>query len=165
MTGLTHVIVGASTGWMVTKDALGAVIGGVAGLLPDIDHPDSDLGARTLGMSTLFNAMWGHRGFAHTVPALFLYAALGYGITNLFKVPAHMPELVARIVFVGALSHVVLDCLNPEGIKLLWPITNYRIRGPIPTGSLTEYLLISVPLTAIWLMRWFKHMAIVGGKT
>lgn len=45
-------------------------------LLPDIDEPNSVLGKKTLGISNLLKAIFGHRGFTHSLSFIVLIGAL-----------------------------------------------------------------------------------------
>jgi len=40
--------------------------------------------------------------------------------------------------FVGYLSHLILDCLTPQGVKLFWPISKWKIKGFIRSGKVVE---------------------------
>lgn len=55
--------------------------------------------------------------------------------------------------FVGELSHLFLDMLNPSGIPLLWPITRKRISLlPIQTGGKMDRVIGVLDLC---LAAWF----------
>lgn len=55
--------------------------------------------------------------------------------------------------FVGELSHLFLDMLNPSGIPLLWPIIRKRISLlPIQTGGQMDR---AISILALCLAAWF----------
>jgi len=41
-------------------------------------------------------------------------------------------------MFIGYSSHLVLDSLNPTGVKWLIPLKDFKLHGPIRTGSRGE---------------------------
>jgi inner membrane protein len=103
-----------------------------AALLPDIDSAYSFIGGRVKLIGWVFR----HRGLFHS----FLMTALLSGIVYFFT------NLVFAIVFVlGYISHLVLDMLNHEGIRPLYPFS-FRLKGFIRTSSLAEYLLFTTCL-------------------
>lgn len=123
----THFIAGATAGLLIAgpktdlKTATAsAVIAGLAALLPDFDSPDSKIGRICPIASWLVKFTVGHRGPLHSllgalaVSLLTVYALkawLGYTFIYLFP-----------LIAAGYLSHVAMDCLNPPGTPLLWPL-------------------------------------------
>src|SRR3989338_4523330 len=98
-------------------------------LIPDIDHPKSKLGKKLGIVSQLFNWMFGHRGFLHSlyfsmivfIP-IYIFAGYEYGLA----------------ILIGFLSHIASDGLNFAGINLLHPFPQLKISGFIQTGSILE---------------------------
>ena len=87
-------------------------------LLPDIDHPKSFLGQRLKWVSKPIARAFGHRGFTHSLLAVF-------GLLTLFylKVPESwiVPADAIQGMVLGYLSHILADMLTPAGVPLLWP--------------------------------------------
>ncbi|MFH1850363.1 MAG: metal-dependent hydrolase [archaeon] len=104
---------------------LGIVL--VTSLLPDIDHPKSKAGKYVKPISFLFR----HRGFFHT--PIFL-AILLFVIDALYP-PAFIP------VFIGYGSHMALDMITQKGIMPFHPISSYRLKGFVRTGTWVETLI------------------------
>ena len=107
------------------------VVAAVGSLLPDVDHPKSALGKHN-PLAPLFQ----HRGFFHSLAFVFLC-----GTVIMQFAPQYQISLV-----LGMLSHLLLDMLNVQGIRLLWPL-KLHIRIPfirIKTGSLCEYVVLAV---------------------
>jgi len=50
--------------------------------------------------------------------------------------------------FIGYLSHLLLDCLTRQGIKLFWPFSKWRIKGPVRSGKITEDIIFVLLLLA-----------------
>ena len=109
-------------------------------VLPDIDMPMSRIGRRHRIVSSLLNVVFGHRGFVHTVfPALGLFAllySLGYFILGM-------------AAFLGYMSHLVLDMLTPEGVRLFHPFFDKTFRGFIRTSGFLEYAFFIALIVAV----------------
>jgi membrane-bound metal-dependent hydrolase YbcI (DUF457 family) len=164
----------------------GVPVAGFAALWPDWDHPQAKL-ARTLGPVTYQLAVWverrfgGHRAGTHSLlvglPLCAVLAgvfALGVGIpaVALTDISAGiLGPLVAILMaasFVGALSHILLDCLtcncggcdwkprrtvwsgrHNAGVELWWPVVKRRFGLPLmPVGGTLE--------------RWLRPMLMVA---
>lgn len=152
MTGSTHAaagaFLGALTGAALGSPEAGAVAGGLAALLPDLDHPGSAIGRRVPVIPALLEAVAGHRTITHTVWFCFAVAAgfgfLGNWLTG-FGLTAHMPKgfLLALPALIGSLSHLALDACTRSGVEPLAPLLPWHPRGPVVTGS----WLVELPLT------------------
>lgn len=96
-------------------------------LLPDIDHPKSFLGQRLKWISKPIARAFGHRGFTHSLLAVFALLATFY-----LKVPEgwFIPADALQGMVLGYLSHILADMLTPAGVPLLWPC-RWRFRLPI----------------------------------
>ena len=44
-------------------------------------------------------------------------------------------------LFIGYLSHLVLDSLTPWGVNWLYPFPAPKLRGPVRTGSFADYVM------------------------
>ena len=120
MTGLTHIafanaclLAGAAVyDWDVPAGAL--VAASVGSLLPDLDTPKSILGRLFWFLASPLEKAVGHRGFTHSLLALPIYLVLALPLWFLDPIWAY--ALVG-----GALSHIAIDTLTKQGIKLMWP--------------------------------------------
>lgn len=85
-------------------------------LLPDIDHPKSFLGQRLSWISKPVARAFGHRGFTHSLLAVFGALTLFY-----LKVPDSwiVPADALQGLVLGYLSHILADMLTPAGVPLL----------------------------------------------
>lgn len=101
-------------------------------LFPDIDHPKAKIGSKVKIVGWLFE----HRGFFHSVFALFLFSLLIFFL------------LKQKIYFwafgTGFLSHMILDALNHKGIMPLHPLSKKRVKGFIKTNGFTENILFVI---------------------
>lgn len=128
MTGPTHFLAGLSVavgGLVVFHQPPGMAlpalaVGGLAALLPDLDHPDSNL-VKLLGIRILAERMT-HRGILHSVFAAFSMFFLATA--------ANTPLFFGLVFFFSYLSHLFLDILNPGGCAVFWP-AQVKIRLPL----------------------------------
>ena len=121
--------------------------------------PDSIEHGVSRGNRRLFLAI--HRGVFHWFG---LYAA---GLLAAACLPLPPREQTAAAgLMIGALSHIVLDALNPSGVPLLPLRDRPRLKLPlISTGSLREWIFLAGLLALAVLggyrldERWFKKLA------
>lgn len=146
MMGATHMTAGVLVGYTVGQLAglplpetgVLAVVGAVAALLPDLDHPQSLIRQRTGFVGTLAGFWMRHRGITHTIPVAVL-AGLIVALLG--------PPVLAVTVFAGYASHLLLDALTRSGVPLAWPLTWEPVRllpGPLQvrTGGWREGLFM-----------------------
>ncbi len=120
-------------------------------LMPDIDHPKSFLGQRIPWVSRPVARAFGHRGFTHSLLAVFAALTLFY-----LKVPESwvIPADAIQGMVLGYLSHILADMLTPAGVPLLWPC-RWRFRLPIVRpqkgNQLERALCILFFCYALWL--------------
>ncbi len=140
----THFAAGLAAGLLITTEPSAIVVSGVSALLPDIDIPTSKVGRASPIISTIINIAFGHRGLFHSLLAAGLIYLL---ILKFF--PAY-----SLYCLIGYLSHLLLDCLTPAGVPLLWPIP-FRFRVPIiKTGSVMKIVLL-VGITILFIKEVF----------
>lgn len=79
-----------------------------------------------LGIFVVWVPWLKHRGLTHTVWALLLWGALGWGLEKQLEVEGIMAVSVA-----GYASHLLADTLTPQGVKWLFPIykKSIKLRG------------------------------------
>lgn len=132
----THFIGGVAAGMAVVvyTDAhplwtVGAAM--VGSLLPDIDHGKSKISNSnviTQLLSFVVNLFFTHRTFTHSL--VFLLLLLW---------PLSYAPIIAPGFLAGVASHLLLDAMTKNGIKLFWPLPlNFRIPFYIRTGGVAE---------------------------
>lgn len=143
----THLAAGVLAGLMLEPTGLSSAsrflyfaIVSVATILPDIDHRNSKIGHEFPRISRAVNSLFGHRGIFH---AIALPAALWYVLSEYWAGYAGIAALI------GILTHLACDCLTKEGVPLLYPLTDKRLRGFVTTGSGTEKAVFALILCAI----------------
>lgn len=124
-------------------------IAALGSLLPDIDHPKSQVGRMLPHISRPIAAIFGHRGFTHSLLAVAL--VLGALVTATFHpnyATSLTPAMIAALCL-GYLSHLFGDFLTVRGIPLLWPyregdydsihipLIAFRTGGPIEIALTT----------------------------
>lgn len=119
-----------------------AAAGGLAALLPDIDHPAAPL-RRKLGLVGHVGLFWmKHRGITHTLIALEVVTLAAWMI---------LPVDLALAVSAGYLSHLLADMMTVSGLPLLWPYKRHSLhilpkRIRLKTNTLPEHLLAALLL-------------------
>jgi len=108
------------------------------GLLPDIDEHHSKLGRKIRPISNILNFVFGHRTLFHSL----FFGVILFGIVGYFF------GLTAGLgLFIGYMSHLIIDGFTPSGINYLYPFSKLHLKGFVRTGSIGEhfvYLLIIV---------------------
>lgn len=142
----THALSGVVAGYLVTGgDWKGAVVGGVAGVIPDLDEPKSKFGRILFPISIPLSAFFEHRTFTHSL----LFAGLLGGISYFF-----FEKWVALAIIAGILAHILGDMLTGK-VKLFYPIDK-SIGIPIPqilftpVDRVARVLLFIYSLFIVW---------------
>ncbi|SFL73929.1 metal-dependent hydrolase [Salibacterium qingdaonense] len=123
----------------------------IGGLLPDICQPFSWIGRRTRPVSTMIQKLFGHRSITHSILFMvFLYFCSGL-------IPYDWGMAVQYGLTIGAVSHLLLDMMTPQGIHLLYPVKQ-KISFPLTTktGSKTGEGAVSF-LMLCWIVYFGVH--------
>lgn len=128
----------------------------VGSLLPDIDHPRSFLSRQpylfkrtSRGVSNFVT----HRGIVHSLLAVLIAAAVVWVIAMFY----HWETLAVACFFLGFVSHLSADSLNPTGIKWLQPFNKAKVKDGIRTGSATEKLFFSLTVVIILIILYLEY--------
>ncbi|WP_334111146.1 metal-dependent hydrolase [Thermodesulfitimonas autotrophica] len=142
MTGSTHfaagAALGAALGALSGQPLAGAAVGGLAGLVADIDYPGSRLGREIRPLAILLEEKWGHRESpAHT---LVFLAPMGFALGLVAGLFLGAP-LLALSGVLGGISHIALDAMTRSGVApfRFLPFVSRGLRekvyrGPVQTG-------------------------------
>lgn len=156
MMGHTHIIIGGLSG-AAYATAINAppstlalcVLGAAfAALVPDIDHPQSEVRQR-MGIFGLLFAWLPHRGITHSLLALVSIGAAVFVISRSNIHPLALP--LAWSFMAGYASHLVADAATRAGIPFFMPLNNTRITLlpkllTIKTGGIVENVIASLCL-------------------
>ena len=109
-------------------------------ILPDIDESNSKISKEAGFLGTIVSFLFKHRGIFHSlVLAVLVSFLLGwfwqwpYGIA----------------LFVGYLSHLLADGLTPMGVQIFYPLSKFKLRGPVKTGGWGEWLILVLLIVVI----------------
>lgn len=109
-------------------------------LIPDLDHPESKLGNKIKLFSRTIEILFGRRGLMHTI----YFSLLIPGFLYLF-----LNQEYGLAMFVGYISHLVLDGFTKEGVNILQPLSNLSLFGFIKTGGILENITFIVLILLI----------------
>lgn len=149
MEGKTHIAGGIAVGALylnfggsVEHEALFFGSLALGALIPDIDHTGSSIGRKVPLLDNLVSALFGHRAFTHSLLILFLAFFL--------FTQTSWPGALEFGIWLGMASHMVLDMLTKQGIKLFWPLkTNIGLPGGITTGGAIEKGFLTLLIVCI----------------
>lgn len=104
-------------------------------LLPDIDTPNSKVGSKFGIFSKAIKAAFGHRGVVHTVWGMLVTCGIFWYFVN---------RTYGAALFLGFLSHLIIDGFTKKGINFLHPLAKLHISGFIESGSTGEKILLVI---------------------
>ncbi|MEO0868307.1 MAG: metal-dependent hydrolase [Cyanobacteria bacterium J06642_11] len=148
MMARNHIPFAMSSWWLVAIatgqpiEVQGTMTAAIGGLLPDLDHPESTLGRRLLLISIPLAAIFGHRGFTHSLLAVTLLLGLLMAIMMLPSY-GYLAWLVAPLI-IGYLSHILGDSMTPSGVPLFWPRKRTYSFNLFKTWSWQESVFVGV---------------------
>jgi len=108
-------------------------------LLVDIDHEGSTIN-KIVPVTRKLSKLFKHRGIFHSLwmPALLFFPF------------AYLSSTAHGIYFVmGYVSHLLSDCVTKQGINFLNPFTQFKIAGPVTTGTWMETIFLMASLGGI----------------
>ena len=112
----------------------GAAIGS---LLPDIDHKNSYIGKKTRVVSKTINKLAGHRKLFHA-PLFYLFL---YSLKSGTEFQS-FPSIILDGLFLGILSHLILDSFTIGGLPWFYPLSKKRFSlAKIKTNGKFEQIL------------------------
>ena len=120
--------------YAISSSALGA-------LFPDIDHPNGYLSRGNWRLISLtVRKTTSHRGWTHSISGAVFFSVIAGAVIWYYNADL----LYAVPFFIGYISHLMSDSLNPTGVNWLWPITRKKFRiNLIKTGSKQESIFQS----------------------
>lgn len=161
MNGNCHFIYGAAvatsaaiiTGADQNTATLLLATGLIGSIFPDIDNPTSHFGQLTKPLSTIIGNVGKitghtgkkHRGIFHDLGFYLILAALSYEF---------VPALIG--FFLGVLSHLLLDSMNPAGIKIFGKYFSIaKVQSNSKIAVYISWILVFVTIIAAVLFRYF----------
>lgn len=102
-------------------------------ILPDIDEYKSKINQWSGIIGKIISFLAKHRGIFHSIPlALFLFFVLS-SVWNFHY---------GWALLIGYTTHLVGDGLTPMGVQLFYPFHSFKLKGPIKTGSIYEWIIL-----------------------
>ncbi len=102
-------------------------------IFPDIDEPHSKIGRMFIGVSHLMNAIFGHRGFTHSLPFIIILILLLMVLCNFESVRTFINGFYENaLVFLvsgfilGNLLHIVGDMMTLSGVPIFLPFKSKK---------------------------------------
>ncbi len=108
------------------------IIAATCSCFPDIDHARSKINTNFPPFK-IFSLLFRHRGITHSIFTAIVLASISYFYLNLD---------ISLGVFIGLISHILGDAITKNGVAPLYPLTTFKIRGFITTGSLFEKIIL-----------------------
>jgi len=145
----THINGGILLGLYVTCQmtnkpliSTGLFLGGtfVGSILPDIDHKNSYIGQKAKIISKAINKFAGHRKLFHAPLMYLLSYSVSIGMIN-----DKLILLGVKGVFLGILSHLLLDSFTIGGLPWFYPLSKKKFSlAKIKTNSRGEDMLCGI---------------------
>ena len=101
-------------------------------ILPDIDDGNSKIKKASGVLGSIISFMFKHRGILHSLIFVFF----------LFILISLWNSYYAWGLSIGYLSHLLSDSLTPMGIRIFYPFSSFKLRGPIKVGSTGEWIVL-----------------------
>jgi inner membrane protein len=109
-------------------------------ILPDIDEHKSKIARWSGLLGKTVSFLFRHRGILH---AVIFPSALCIVLGLLWS------KSYALALLIGYVGHLFADALTPMGIPILYPFTEFRLRGPLRTGSIWEWVMVGLLIILI----------------
>jgi len=164
MYGVTHLsfgaVVGCIAGQCLGYPFVGAVVGGIASIIPDIDHPYSLIGKLFRPLSSWIYSEFDHRGCIHTIWFCMFISILAVIVSRSFFSLSLI--MIFTCMLSGALSHLLLDSFNFTGVRPFLPlvlrgkwIQLNEFKGTIRSGDSIEGLIIIVCMIGLFIRFYY----------
>jgi Predicted membrane-bound metal-dependent hydrolases len=141
MNAKTHFLSGVIAGYLAETTWKGALVGGFAALLPDIDEPKSYIGRLVPFLSVPMRAFVSHRTLTHSL--LFVLAA--------GAIFSSIDQAIAIACIAGLVAHIIGDLLTGR-VQLFWPFKLW-VGLPVPRivyGLIDRIAFISLLALILW---------------
>ncbi len=152
---LSHIFISSLATAAITgsSDPIAIGIGGIAGLLPDVDGSKSPAGRILYPLSKYLEKRFPHRSFTHSILASIVLSAICYG----FSYAGWLSSEHAHAVVIGYTFGYLSDLITKSGIQMLYPASlrcvvpgNRNLR--LSTGSNVEYGILTIVLALLILV-------------
>jgi inner membrane protein len=150
MTGRTHAAIGLSEALaisLIDNNIQPAFLCGilVGCMLPDIDSAGSFI-SRKLKVNLGF---LGHRKILHSILGSLIFS-LPFVIFQKYFGPYSL--FIAYGLFIGCITHLILDSFTVSGIAWFYPFSKKKIKGKIVTGSIWDTVFLVCGVASIFIL-------------
>lgn len=112
----------------------------IGSLLPDIDNSNSKISNKILILPRILQLLTKHRGIFHSIfLAVIIPGTLWYFISPIY----------GSALFIGYMSHLLIDGFTKVGINFLHPVANLHLSGFVETGTVAELVVFFIILAGI----------------
>ena len=111
----------------------------LSSVISDVDHPRSKIGSKLILISKPFNFLFGHRKLFHSILLIVILSLGFWWFFGNFWIA----------VFIGYMSHVLLDMFTRNGVEIFYPFKKINLKGFIYTGGRLEKILFYLLLVLI----------------
>lgn len=111
-------------------------------LLPDIDHPRSTITNKVKPIGYTFSIVFKHRGFTHSVLGSIVMTILFGWLFSLAGMNKAFNIVLTKSIYIGIISHILLDMLTPSGVDLLYPYNRRYNIASFKMGGIGELILV-----------------------
>lgn len=101
-------------------------------ILPDIDERHSTVNRWSGFIGRIISFFFHHRGIFHSL----LFAAVIF-----WAMKTYAGLYYAIGLALGYVAHLAGDALTPMGVQVFYPFSSFRLRGPMKTGGLLEWVI------------------------
>jgi inner membrane protein len=110
---------------------IGAIITLIFSLMPDLDEFSSKISKKLRPLSFITNIL-PHRGIMHN----FIFVTVICLLLVIF-----FDASILIFVFIGLLSHLLLDALTHSGIMFFYPVSKKKLKFNLKSGGFIEKIL------------------------
>lgn len=119
--------------------SLGLTIGA---LIPDIDHKNSTISNKVKPIGNIISRIFKHRGFTHSVLGSIVMTILFGWLFSLAGMNKAFNIVLTKSIYIGIISHILLDMLTPSGVDLLYPYNRRYNIASFKMGGIGELILV-----------------------
>lgn len=155
MKGGTHIVGGIAFGYFAFNNidilnvninddktlllvSLGLTIGA---LIPDIDHKNSTISNKVKPIGNIISKIFKHRGFTHSILGSIVMTILFGWLFSLVGMNKAFNIILIKSIYIGIISHILLDMLTPSGVDLLYPYNRRYNIASFKMGGIGELIL------------------------
>ena len=121
-------------------------------LLPDLDKKKSKISHKIPILPRVLEFFAGHRGVYHSI---FGCLATALVLSPLFAFSWGKALVLA--ICLGFLSHLLIDSINPKGIRWFRPLSSMKVKGPVKVGGFWEDVLF------VFFLMWLFVIVLEAG--